>query len=137
MTVMTNYNKHQVYGILKNYFWMVNEIQKIDYELSKVEFKGTAQYGMSAAMPTGKGTVGKALENEVIRRSKKSERMYDYSDKVNYLHERIPRISDEKEKVVLDCMLDGMSLTAISHHLKVSRKQVHVMRDSIVDQLVE
>jgi hypothetical protein len=36
------YNKFQIYGILKDYFWMLREIQRIDKELMKTDFRGTA-----------------------------------------------------------------------------------------------
>lgn len=135
MTVATKFNKHHIYGILKNYFWMVKEIQRIDYELSKTDFTGTAQYGVEATLPKAQGIVGKALENEILRRSKKSERLMDYIEKVNYINEHMGNITDEKEKVILDCLLDGLSLTGISKHLGMSRKQVTEIRDDIVDKL--
>jgi DNA-binding NarL/FixJ family response regulator len=131
------YNKFQIYGILKDYFWMIREIQKIDRELQKTDFAGVAQYGIEATLPHAVGIVGRALENEVVRRSKKSERMLDYAKKVNFINERLGKVTDEKEKVVLDCMLDGMNLVAIAHHLKISRKQVHILRDTIVNRLAE
>jgi DNA-binding NarL/FixJ family response regulator len=137
MAVAVTYNKHQIYGILKNYHWMVNEIQKIHCDLSKTDFKGTAQYGISATLPTGKGLVSKALENEVIRRNEKSDRMLDYANKVVFINERRDRITDEKEKVILDCLLDGLSLTAISKHLGISRALVTDIRDNIVDKLAK
>lgn len=135
MSVATTYNKFQIYGILKDYFWMIREIKKIDYELSKTDFQGVAQYGMEATLPHAVGIVGRALENEVIRRSKKSERMMEYAKKVNFVNERLHKVTDEKEKVVLDCLLDGMNIAAIGHHLKLSRKQVHKLRDNIVELL--
>lgn len=137
MTVATptKYNKHQIYGILKDYSWMVKEIQRIDTYLSETDFKGTAQYGIEATLPKAQGIVGKALENEVMRRLNKSKRLQRYINEVNFINERIPVVTDEKEKVVLDCILDGMSLAAISHHLGISRKQVHIIRDHIVDLL--
>jgi DNA-binding NarL/FixJ family response regulator len=131
------YNKFQIYGILKDYFWMIREIQKIDRELQKTDFAGVAQYGIEATLPHAVGIVGRALENEVVRRSKKSERMLDYAKKVNFINERLGKVTDEKEKVVLDCMLDGMNLVAIAHHLHISRKQVHILRDDIVKRLAD
>jgi hypothetical protein len=137
MSATKTYNCHQIYGILKNYFWMMKEIKRLDAELNLVEFNGTAQYGITATLPHAVGIVGRALENEVVRRSKKSERMLDYAHKVNFINERLGKVTDEKEKVVLDCMLDGMNLVAIAHHLKISRKQVHILRDTIVNRLAD
>lgn len=131
------YNKFQIYGILKDYYWMIREIQKIDRDLQKTDFQGVAQYGIEATLPHAVGIVGRAIENEVMRRSKKSERMVEYAKKVNFINERLNRVTDDKEKAVLDCMLDGLSLQAIAHHLSISRRQVNYMRDEIVRKLAD
>jgi DNA-binding NarL/FixJ family response regulator len=132
-----NFNKFQIYGILKDYSWMLREIQRIDRELLRTDFRGTAQYGIEATLPHAVGIVGKALENEVIRRSKKSDRLIEYINKVNFINENMDKVKDEKEKVVLDCLMDGMDISAIAHHLRISRKQVHLLRDNIVNHLAE
>jgi DNA-directed RNA polymerase specialized sigma subunit len=131
------YNKFQIYGILKDYFWMIREIQKIDRELQKTDFSGVAQYGIEATLPHAVGIVGRAIENEIVRRSKKSERMLEYAKKVNFINERINNITDEKEKVVLDCLMDGLSLTAISKHMGMSRQLVTTIRDKLVENLAK
>jgi DNA-directed RNA polymerase specialized sigma24 family protein len=128
-------NKHQIYKILKDYHWKVKEIKRIDDHLEDTDFKGVAQYGTEAAMPTGQGIVSKALENEILRRSKKSERLMEYIKEVNYINQRLHLVSDDKQKVILDCMLDGMSITAISKHMGFSRSHVHKIQDAIVNSL--
>jgi hypothetical protein len=137
MTITATYNKHQVYGILKNYYWMLREIQRINSELSRTDFKGVAQYGTSASLPTGQGLVSKTLENEVVRRNLKSERMLDYIDKVNFINANMYKVTDEKEKVILDCLLDGLTISAISKHLGTNRKQVNIQVDNIISCLVD
>ena len=131
------YSKHQIYGILKNYCWMIQEIKRIDRELQQTDFQGIAQYGIEASMPKPQGIVGKALENEVVRRVEKSKRLNKYIDEVIFVNERITSITDEKEKVVLDCLLDGMSINAISNHLRMSRTSITEIRDNIVDKLAK
>lgn len=135
--VAVKYNKFQIYEVLKNYHWMVKEINRIDQYLNETDFNGCAQYGIEATMPKASGTVGRALENEVARRMKKAKRLNEYIDKVNFVNERIDRIKNEKEKVVLDCLLDGLSLTAVSKHLGISRQQVTDLRDNLVNRLAE
>jgi hypothetical protein len=137
MTITATYNKHQVYGILKNYYWMLREIQRINSELSRTDFKGVAQYGTNASLPTGQGLVSKTLENEVVRRNLKSERMLDYIDKVNFINANMYKVTDEKEKVILDCLLDGLTISAISKHLGTNRKQVNIQVDNIISCLVD
>jgi DNA-binding NarL/FixJ family response regulator len=131
------YNRHQIYGILKDYCWKLREVQRIDKELQKTDFTGTAQYGIEATLPHAVGLVGKAIENEIVRREKKSERVIDYIDEINFINDRMNRIVDEKEKVVLDCLLDGLSIAAVASHLRTSRKQVNLLRDNIVKLLAD
>ena len=133
----TKLNKFQIYNLLKNYHWKVKEIKRIDEYLEDTDFQGVAQYGVEATMPNGQGVVGKALENEIVRRSKKSKRLLEYIQEVNYINERLDRVTDDRERVILDCMLDGMSITAISNHMGFSRKHVHKLQDEIVDKLGE
>lgn len=137
MTTAVAFNKHQIYGILKDYHWMLKEIIKLDKELQKTDFSGTAQYGIEATLPHGKGIVGKAIENEIMRRYKKSERIYEYAEKVNFINGRTLNIKEEKQKVVLDCLLDGLSITAIAHHLQTNRKHIHKIVDDIVECLAD
>lgn len=137
MLVETKFNKHQIYGILKTYHWKVKEIKRIDYELSKTDFSGVQQWGIEATLPHAVGIVGKALENEIIRRSNKSERLLKYIEEINFINGKMENINDEREKVVLDCLLDGLTLTAISKHLGVGRTFVADMRDDIVDKLAK
>lgn len=135
MEVIT-FNKHQIYGILKDYHWKLREIVKLEIDLKKTDFTGVAVYGIEATLPHGVGIVGKAIENEIVRRSKKSERIYDYAKEVNFINERMGNVKDEKQKVVLDCLLDGFSISAIAHHMQTNRKFIHKMIDDIVDCLV-
>lgn len=133
----TKYNKHQIYGILKNYHWIIREIRRIDQELEETDFRGTSQYGIEATLPKQKGIVGRALENEVIRRVEKSKRLNKYIQEVIFINERIQSITEEKEKVVLDCLLDGMTINGIANHLRMSRTSVTEIRDDIVEKLAK
>lgn len=137
MTTTTKLSKYQLYGLLKDYHWKLKEIQRIDHYLSETDFQGTAQYGLEATLPKPQGIVGKALENEVVRRIEKNKRLNQYIEEVNLINERIPQIKDEKEKVVLDCLLDGLSLTAIGKHLGITRKNVSELREKIIDKLAD
>ena len=130
-------NKHQIYELLKSYHWKIKEIQRMKEELDDTDFTGTAQYGIEATMPSAKGGISRALETEVLRRCKKHKRLRGYVDEVNYINSRTDLIQDERQKAILDCMLDGMSITAISKHLGMGRTHVHKLQDDIVARLGE
>ncbi|SDJ76498.1 LuxR C-terminal-related transcriptional regulator [Salimicrobium halophilum] len=137
MNTMT-ITENQVYQILSDYHWMIKEIQRIDKLLNQTEFAGVAQYGIEATMPKPQGDIAKdAIGNEVARRDKKWKRKKQMVDKVEFIQERIERIDQEREKVVLDCLLDGMSISAISNHMGLSRRHINTIRGNIVAKLVE
>lgn len=52
-----------------------------------------------------------------------------------FIQKRISVISDEREKAVLNCMLDGMSMSAIGKHMGLSRRHIYTIKDSIISQI--
>ena len=137
MTEQT-YNEKTIYEILSNYFWMIKEIERLDAVLDETEFNGTAQYGEESAMPKAKGgVIQDAIANEVTRREKKNRRRIRLLHKVEFIQERMDRIQDEREKVVLDCLLDGMSINRVSSHLGLTRRHIHNLRKKIVERMLE
>jgi helix-turn-helix protein len=137
MTTAIKLNKFQIYTLLKDYHWMIKEIKRIQTLLDETDFKGTSQYGVEATLPKAQGNNSDPLFIEIHRRDKKYKRLNEYIQKIKFIEERLERITDEKEKVVLDCLLDGMSMVSIANHLGITRKHAHDIRDRIVDKLAE
>lgn len=46
-------------------------------------------------------------------------------------------VVDECKKAVLECLLDGMSMGAISNHMGLSRRHVYNLRDDVVDRIAQ
>lgn len=129
-----SFNKYETYNILRDYNWIVKEANRIKLQLNKFETVGVASYSDE---PRGGNGTSDRISGEVIRREKNYKRLNGYLDKIAFIEERLDNIVDEKEKVVLDCILDGMGINAIAVHLNMSRRMVHKLRDNIVDELVE
>jgi|SRR5690625_3119791 len=127
------FNRHEIYGILRDYHWLVKEIERIKSELNITESVGVASYSDE---PRGSG-VSNPIESEVIRREKKYDRMKKYLSRVDFINEKATNITDEREKVILDCILDGMRMSAIANHLNISRHTANQIRDMIVVKLDE
>lgn len=126
------YTEKDIKHILSNYHWMIKEVKRINELLDDPDVNVTSKYGTEAGMPRAKGVGADALSNEVVRRSKKFERKKRLVDKIKFIQERMYLITSEREKVVLDCLLDGMSIGAISNHMGLSRKHIERLRESIV-----
>jgi DNA-directed RNA polymerase specialized sigma subunit len=131
-------NKKEIASILRDYHWMINEIQRQRKMLSE-EINGnfTAQYGIESSLPKGKGQNGDPIFREVIRREKKSRWIEKLEKKVMFIQEHMDCITNEREKAVLECLLDGMSMIAISKHMGLSVRHVQRIKNSIVDKMSE
>lgn len=129
------YNEKDIKDILSNYFWMIKEVHRINEELGSYDTDVTAQYGIESTLPKQKGLTSDAVANEVVRRSKKEQRRIEFVDKIKYIQNRIHLIEDDREKVVLDCLLDGLSISAISNHMGLSRRHIDRLRNSIASRM--
>lgn len=136
MTAATKpkYNKHEIYEILQGYHWIKKEVNRIRLELNKIDSVGVASYSDE---PKGGNAISNPVAAEVNRREKKYKRLDSYLDKMNFIDQRTGNVTNEKHKAALDCMLDGMSMSAIAIHMNISRRTVHHIRDEIVKKLSE
>ena len=130
-------NAKEVAEALKNYHWMINEIARSRGILAEDWFRGIAQYGIEATLPKASGFSGDAIANEVIRRETKSKRVMRLEAKVKHIQDRLYLLQDDMEKVVVDCLLDGMSVTAISKHMGLSRQYIHTTINNIANTLAD
>src|SRR5690625_551361 len=129
-------NKKQIEQALRDYNWMINEIKRQRELLNDIDTSSlVAQSGIESSLPKGKGTTSDPVALEVIRRDKKSKWIEKLEKKVLFIQKRIHIITDEREKAVLECMLDGMSMIAISQHMGLSRRHIYNIKESIVEQI--
>lgn len=130
-------NKNQIEQTLRNYNWMINEIKRQRDLLNDVEISVVAQSGIESTLPKGKGTTSDPVVQEIIRRDEKSKWVEKLEKKVLFIQKRIPVITDEREKAILECLLDGMSMVAIGKHMGLSERHIRRLKDSIVSKMSE
>lgn len=128
------FNRHEIYGILRDYHWLVKEVDRLIKELNITESVGVASYSDE---PRGGSGPSNPVEAEVVRREKKYDRLNKYLERVDFIKSKSDNITDEREKVILDCILDGMRMSAVAQHLNISRHTANQMRDIIVVKLDE
>src|SRR5690625_1739696 len=125
-------NKHEIEQALRDYSWMIKEIKR------QRELLGDYEGGNLTAhiddMPKTKGVTGDPVADEVVRRYKSSRWLNQLEVKVSYIQKRIPIITEERERAVLECMLDGMSMSAIGRHMGLSRSHIYNIKESIIKQ---
>lgn len=126
------YHRHDLYNILKDYHWLVKEIERLRRDLNITESVGVASYSDE---PKGGSGPSNPVAAEVQRREKKRDRLDKYTARVNYINEKSQNITDERERVILDCLLDGMRMSEVAKHLGISRHTANQIRDIIVVKL--
>lgn len=128
-------NSKQIEETLRDYNWMLNEIKRqrqlMDYEGGNL----VAQSGIESTMPKAKGGTSDPVALEVVRRDKASRWVQKLEEKVLFIQKRMSVITDEREKAVLECMLDGMSMSSISNHMGLSRRHIYNIKESIVNRI--
>lgn len=130
-------NKKEIAKILRDYHWMINEIARQRKMMLEVNQSITGQYGIEGALPHGKNGKSDPVAQEAIRREKKSKWIEKLEQQVLYIQKRIHVVTDEREKAVLECLLDGMSIRAIARHMALSERHVFRLKDSIVNQMAD
>ncbi|SEA53480.1 regulatory protein, luxR family [Thalassobacillus cyri] len=128
-------NKKQIEQALRDYCWMINEIKRQRKFLEDAGTNLVAQSGIESAMPKAKGEPGDPVAREVVRRDKKHTWITKLERKVLFIQERMEAIDSEREKAVLECLLDGMSMSAIGHHMGLSRRHIYTIKESIVEKI--
>lgn len=129
-------NEKQIEQALRDYSWMLNEIKRQRELLSHIGGNIVAQGGIESTMPKPQGETSDPVALEVVRRDKNSKWLDKLEGKVLFVQKRICIIQDEREKAVLECMLDGMSMSAISNHMGLSRQHIYKIKDSITLQFL-
>lgn len=127
-------NKKEIEQALRDYNWMLNEIKRQREILNHIGGNITANID---DMPKGEGQTSDPVAMEVIRRDKTSRWLQKLENKVLEIQKRMKVIENERERAVLECMLDGMSMRAISNHMGLSERHVFRIKDSIVKQMAD
>lgn len=130
---MKKLNKKEIKDMLHSYHWMIQTIALKRSELDDVGEGVTAKYGIEASLPKPKGTTSDPLYFEVLRREKKHDSIRKLEEKVLFIQQSSAKITDEKQRMVLDKILDGRSMRAISRFTKIPLSNVARIRDEIVN----
>lgn len=129
-------NKQEISQALKDYRWMINEIKRQRKMLeNEVRSNITSQYGEESALPKPKGTNSDPVYREILRREKTHQWINRLQRKVLFIQEHVDCVRGERERAVLECLLDGMSVIAISRHMGLSERNIYKLRENIIDMM--
>lgn len=125
-------SKKEIKDMLHNYQWMIQTIALKRSELEDAGQSVTTQYGIEASLPKPKGTTSDPLYFEVLRREKKHDSIRKLEEKVLFIQKYSKAIKDEKQRMVLDKILDGRSMRSISRFTNIPLSNVARIRDEII-----
>lgn len=116
---------------------MINSVKIMRENLQEAGDGLTAQYGIEAVMPKGKGGSSDPVYNEVVRRSKHFKTIEGYESKIKLIQKYIHVIQDIREKEVLHWILEGKGYSWIARHMGLSHTHIKRLFSSIAKQMSE
>lgn len=135
MKELDGMNEKQIEQALRDYNWMINEIKRQRALMGYTGGNLVAQGGIESVMPKPQGETSDPVALEVVRRDKTNKWVEKLENKVLFIQQRMHVVEDEKEKAVLECMLDGLSMVAIGKHMGLSRRHIYTIKESITSQI--
>lgn len=124
-----NYN--DIEQALRDYYWMVSQVGRLERELNNIELTIVPPYGLEAAMPKS-NQISDKVGKTVIKRDEESRYLKKLKGKIAFIDEGLKRIENDLEKAVMLCIMDGLSQFQIAQHFKISEGKVSSIKCHIV-----
>jgi len=132
-------DKKNIENLIRDYHWMRKEaehLEKIVFGNERPKNWGVAQYGIEAMMPKGSNLKTKSeLEAMDTREQRQYKRWHYYKKRVTAVERLSELVQGDKQLMILDCMIDRMSLDRISKRLGISKGKVISLKDDMLSQI--
>ena len=99
----------------------MKNIKEMERGLASV---GVVQYGIEATLPKS-NAISKVVENEAVRLADSSRYWVETITDMKYIQDRWHRVTDEKEAMILNLRLNGISIAEIGYIMKLDRSNVY------------
>lgn len=110
---------NDIYEAIREYHWMILELERLK-----------KQFGHAWALEAS------SVSSEGKRQQRKIERARKFERQINFINES-RCIVEEKERVILDCLLDGMKNVDIAALVNYNPKTIERIRDRIILKIYE
>lgn len=98
---------------------------------------GVSQYGVEATLPKPNTNLVSAAEmNDMDAREKRLYvRWLEYQEKSHAIEIMSDYLEEEQHRIILDCMMEGMSYRSIADHLGINRNKIRDMKEEMLCQI--
>ena len=115
------------------YHWRRNRL--VDEGYTK-ESNGTAQYGIEATMPKGKGHTSNKVLNIVTRNDTLYRVLYKHIEVVEFIDKYEHKINDDMNLNILYEFKKGKNFTQVKKIMKIGRDNLNKIIDEIVNSCI-
>ena len=127
------YTHEQIRDMIFEYHWRRNRL--VDEGYTK-ESNGTAQYGIEATMPKGKGQTSNKVLNIVTRNDTLYRVLYKHIEVVEFIDKYEHKINDDMNLNILYEFKKGKNFTQVKKIMKIGRDNLNKRIDEIVNSYI-
>lgn len=120
---------------IKDYQYMILEIARLQSSLNKAGNIKVGQYIVDNSPVLGKGRISDPTSTEVARRERKWKRLENLQATVQRIHRAVDTINDEKERIVIDALLDGEKNSKVANQLRMSRQTFYDIKRAVISKM--
>ncbi len=130
-------NKKEIHDAIFNYHWMIRLLINKRAEMTGNSNPLVAKYGIEASMPIASGNVSDPVYQEFLRIERYEKNTEKIRNKVMMIQKHSKAITNLKEQVILDKLLDGKSMREIASELDMSLGAVNRKKNIIVNKIYQ
>ena len=130
-------NKKEIHGAIFNYHWMIRLLINKRDEMSGSSNSLVAKYGVEVATTGVKENVSDPIFQEFLRIERYEKNTERIRRKVTMIQKHSKSITNLKEQLILDKLLDGKSMREIASELDMSLGAVNRKKNIIVNKIYQ
>lgn len=130
-------NKKEIHDVIFNYHWMIRLLINRRDEMTGSSNSLVAKYGVEAATTGVKENVSDPIFQEFLRIERYEKNTERIKRKVTMIQKHSKSITNLKEQLILDKLLDGKSMREIASELDMSLGAVNRKKDIIVNKIYQ
>ncbi|MGF9907912.1 hypothetical protein [Brevibacillus porteri] len=120
---------------IRDYSFSLREIDRIKGYLKSAGEGTVGAYGIEASLPRGKGVTSDKTNREVMKRERRWKRLKKLEESIQRVDRAAETITNDKERAVLECIMDGVRMNMIARHVGVSRTRLNEIKRELIKKM--